>query len=188
MSMTVDFGGQISISSSVFHYVVCSAISQLVRDLFQAFILPPEQFPSIYLLRGHAVYRTNSRVQSWQSHKCYILICITVLFMLGTIHAFLQVSLPFLTEPLSRDAVHDIAGMLSGILKRLRTSCWRIMWNEKIQHELSICLLWPLRLFDFLVGKMWSSFTCHFKKLDLPRVCLRGPMLNIKVWTFNFFL
>ena len=55
MIMTMDFGGQILISLLVFHYIVCSAISQLVKDLFQAFFFPSEQFPSIYLLRGHAV-------------------------------------------------------------------------------------------------------------------------------------
>ena len=64
MIMTMDLGQQILISLLVFHYIECSAISQLVKDLFQAFVFPSEQFPSIYLLRGHAVYSTNSRVQS----------------------------------------------------------------------------------------------------------------------------
>lgn len=63
---------------------------------------------------------------------------------------FSQISLLFLTELLSRDAVHNIAGMLFGILKRLRTSRWRITWKEKIQHELSIYPLLPFTLTFFL--------------------------------------
>ena len=88
---------------------------------------------------------------------------------------FSQISLLFLTEPHSRDAICDIAGMLLGILKRLRTSCWRIMCKEKIQHDLSIHpLSVPFRFFDFLLGsilgKIWTSFICHLKKIDLPRI------------------
>lgn len=94
---------------------------------------------------------------------------------------FSQVSLLFFTELLSRNAVHDIAGMLLGILKRLRTSRWSITWKEKIQHELSIRSLSPSRFFDSLVGnileKMWSFFTCHFKKIYLPRICLSWQAL-----------
>lgn len=106
---------------------------------------------------------------------------------------FSQISLLFLTELHSRDAVCDIAGMLLGILKRLRTSCWRIMWKEKIQHDLSIYpLSVPFRFFDFLLGnilgEIWSSFTCHLKKLIFQGFESTAPMLNIKIRTFYFFL
>lgn len=45
-----------------------------------------------------------------------------VLFVLGKIHVFLSSFSFFLTEPLSRDTVHDIAGVLLGILKKLRNT------------------------------------------------------------------
>lgn len=45
-----------------------------------------------------------------------------VLFVLGKIHVLLSNFSSFLTEPLSEDTVDDIAGMLLGILKRLRNT------------------------------------------------------------------
>lgn len=83
-------------------------------------------------------------------------------------------------EPLSGDAVRDIAGVLLEILKRLRTSHRRIIQKEKTQCELTVCPLWP-------VGSLtscWQNvdlFYLPFKKIGLTRICLTGPMLNIKV-------
>lgn len=104
---------------------------------------------------------------------------------------FSQISLLFLTELLSRDAVHNIAGMLLGILKRLRTSHWRITWKEKIQHELSICPLLPFTLTFFLAiswRKCGALYLPLKKKMIFQGFELTGPMLNIKIWTFYFFL
>lgn len=91
---------------------------------------------------------------------------------------FPQISLLFLIEHHSRDAVHDIAGMLLGILKRLRTSCRRIAWMEKIQHELSICPLSSFNFSDFLLGNMLGeiwSFHLSFKNFDLLRIYVDKP-------------
>lgn len=91
---------------------------------------------------------------------------------------FSQISLLFLTEHHSRDAVHDIAGMLLGILKRLSTSRRRIAWREKIQHELSICPLSPFNFSDFLLGntlgEIWS-FHLSFKIFDLLSIRVDRP-------------
>lgn len=129
-------------------------------------------------------------MQNWQSQKCYILICITVLFMSGKIHVFLSNFSLFLTKPHSRDAVHDIAGMLLGILKRLKTSCWRIAWKGKIQHELSICPFFPFRFFDFLLGnilgEIWSPFTCHFEKRNWSFKSLNWQALCLKSRSEHF--
>lgn len=81
---------------------------------------------------------------------------------------FSQISLLFLTESHSRDAVHDIAGMLLGILKRLRTSCGRIAWKEKLsmncQSVLSPLLISLTFLLEICWGK-YGAFTCHLKFL-----------------------
>lgn len=147
----------------MFHYVECSAISQLIKDLFQALfssstfshclIVNTQDVEQIHMCETDSL-RSDVFLVALRSYSCRV----------KSMYVF-QICIIFLTELLSRDAVHNIAGMLLGILKRLRTSCWRIMWREKIQYELSICPFLPFRFFDFLLGnilgEMWTAFTCH---------------------------
>lgn len=95
--------------------------------------------------------------------------------MSGKIHVFLSNFSLFLTKPHSRDAVHDIAGMLLGILKSLKPHAEELCGKERFSMNCQSVLSSLLGSLTFFLAIPWGKYGALSpailkKEIDLSRV------------------